>query len=255
MTNTEQPAKKGMSTGAKVAIGCGAVTLIAVIVVVVGLITGGMFLAKKAKEAGFDADLLRRNPGLAAAKMIVSANPELELEAIDEKAGTLTIRHKETGESLTVDFEDIEKGRLTFKSEKGEMTFSADESGARVHLRDEEGERQAFAFGPGADDAKIPAWIPRYPGKMTVTFTMSESGEQAGQFAIEMTGTLEDARDFYVSELEGQGFTVDVSSMAFGEARMFNVTATSEDAGRVLTVTIQDMEGKKTIINNYRVKE
>jgi hypothetical protein len=249
------PAKKGMSSGAKIAIGCGVVALIAVLVLVIGLVTGGAFLFKKAKEAGFDPELARKNPGLAAAKMVVAANPELELQRVDEKEGTLTIRHKETGETLTVDYRDIEKGKLSFKTDEGEMTFRADESGAQVQLRDESGETQVMDFGGTADDSRIPEWIPRYPGKMTVTFTMSESGEQAGQFAIEMTGALEDARDFYVSELEGQGFSVEVSSMTFGEARMFNVTATSEDASRVLTVTIQDMEGKKTIINNYRVKE
>ena len=249
------PAKKGMSSGAKIAIGCGVVALIAVLVLVIGLVTGGAFLFKKAKEAGFDPELARRNPGLAAAKMVVAANPELELKGVDEKEGTLTIRNKETGETVTVNFKDIEQGKLSFKTDEGELTFRGDESGGRVEIRDEQGQTQTMGFGVEAAGAKIPEWIPRYPGKMTVTFTMSESGEQAGQFAIEMTGDLEDARDFYVSELEGQGFSVDLSSMTFGEARMFSITATSEDAGRVLSVAIQDMDGKKTIINNYRVKE
>ena len=249
------PAKKGMSSGAKIAIGCGVVALIAVLVLVIGLFTGGAFLFKKAKEAGFDPELARKNPGLAAAKMVVAANPELELQRVDEKEGTLTIRHKETGETLTVDYRDIEKGKHSFKTDEGEMTFRADESGAQVQLRDESGETQVMDFGGTADDSRIPEWIPRYPGKMTVTFTMSESGEQAGQFAIEMTSALEDARDFYVSELEGQGFTVEVGSMSFGEARMFSVTATSEDAQSVVTMTVQDMDGKKTIIINYRIKE
>ena len=249
------PAKKGMSSGAKIAIGCGVVALIAVLVLVIGLVTGGAFLFKKAKEAGFDPELARRNPGLAAAKMVVAANPELELKGVDEKEGTLTIRNKETGETLTVNFKDIEQGKLSFKTDEGELTISGDESGARVQLRDEAGETQDMDFGGTADDSRIPGWIPRYPGKTTVMFTMSESGEQTGQFAIEIEGSLEDARDFYIAELEGQGFTTEVTSMTAGSSQMFSVTATSEDAQSVVTMTVHDMDGKKTIIINYRIKE
>ena len=44
------PPKKGMSTGAKVAIGCGVLAVVVLIVMVVAAIAGGMFLKNKAGE-------------------------------------------------------------------------------------------------------------------------------------------------------------------------------------------------------------
>ena len=44
------PPKKGMSTGAKVAIGCGILALLAIVGVVVAIVAGGMFVYRKADE-------------------------------------------------------------------------------------------------------------------------------------------------------------------------------------------------------------
>lgn len=44
------PPKKGMSTGGKVAIGCGILAVIAIVVVIVAIVAGGMFVSKKANE-------------------------------------------------------------------------------------------------------------------------------------------------------------------------------------------------------------
>lgn len=44
------PPKKGMSTGAKVAIGCGIAFLVGLVALVVAMVAGGMFLKKKAED-------------------------------------------------------------------------------------------------------------------------------------------------------------------------------------------------------------
>jgi hypothetical protein len=46
-----------MSTGAKVAIGCGILAVVAIVVVIVAVVAGGMFVSKKAKDfsGGFEA--------------------------------------------------------------------------------------------------------------------------------------------------------------------------------------------------------
>ncbi|MBD3413184.1 MAG: hypothetical protein GF421_01980, partial [Candidatus Aminicenantes bacterium] len=130
MNEEKKPEKKGMGTGPKIAIGCGVVAVVGIIIIAVVVISGGVFLSKKAKEAGIDADLLKKNPALAAAKVAIAANPELELVNVDEDSRTMTVRNKETGEKLKIDFEDIEKGRISFETEEGEMTLKADEAGA-----------------------------------------------------------------------------------------------------------------------------
>ena len=62
MTDEKKPEKKGMGTGPKIAIGCGVVAVVGIIIIAVVVISGGVFLSKKAKEAGIDADLLKKNP-------------------------------------------------------------------------------------------------------------------------------------------------------------------------------------------------
>lgn len=253
---TQQPEKKkGMGTGPKIAIGCGIVALVGIIIVVVALISGGLFLSKKAKEAGLDAELLRKNPAVAAAKVAVAANPELELVEVDENARTVTIRNKETGETLTADFEDIEKGRISFKTEEGEMTIQTDESGARAEIKDEEGETQTVEFGASPDKSKIPGWIPLYEGELTAVYTTSAGESRTGSFSIETGAGVEEVRDFYVPRLEDQGLSVKTSSFETAGTRMINLSASDENNKREITVHIQqEEEGKTTIAIQYRMK-
>jgi hypothetical protein len=251
MTNTEVPAKQGMGTGAKVAIGCGAVAILSIVVVGVVLVAGGMFVAKKAKDAGFDTELMARNPGLAAARMMVTANPELDLVDMDENRGTLTIRNKETGETLTVDFRDIEEGRLTFSTDEGEVTFRGDDSGARMEVRGETGETQTLEFGALAHRSRIPDWIPLHQGDLNVGFTATDGGKRVGMFSIETTSSRQSARDFYVAELEGRGFSPSVSSLEVPGMAMITISAPHPDGTRELTILINEAEGKTTITVNY----
>ena len=51
---------------------------------------GGYFLMRKAKQAGFDSDLLTKNPAYAAAKMAVTLNPDVETVTSDDGSGTIT---------------------------------------------------------------------------------------------------------------------------------------------------------------------
>lgn len=255
MTNAELPAKQGMGTGVKVAIGCGVVAIVAIVVVAIAVVFGGMFVANKAKEAGFDTDLMARNPGLAAARMMVTANPELDLVDMDEDRETLTIRNKETGETLTVNFQDIEEGRLIFRTDEGEVTVSADDSAARMEIRDETGETQTMEFGASADRSRIPDWIPIHQGDLNVGFRATEAGSQSGMFSIKTAASVQDVRDFYEAELEGLGFTPSSSSFESGEIRQVTIAASHPDGKREMVVLIHEMEGETTITVNYRQEE
>ncbi len=252
MTNAELPEKKGMGTGAKVAIGCGAVAVVGVIVVVVAVVVGGLFMADRAKEAGFDTELMARSPGLAAARMMITANPDLDLVDLDEERGTLTIRNKETGETLTVDFRDIEEGRVTFGTEEGEVTFRGDEEGGRMEIRDEAGETQTLEIGTAPDPSRLPEWIPIFPGELSVGYTASDGTTRVGIFTIETTASRQEVRDYYVSQLEGRGFTAAVSSMEAVGMRMITVTSSDREGQRELTILINEADDKTTVTVNYK---
>ena len=157
--------KKGLSPWAWVAIGCGGLLVVFAIVVTMS----GMFVAKK---VGDFAEDFQENPA-AAAEMLIKMNPELELVESDRDAGTMTIRNKEDGEIITVNYEDIEKGQLSFETDEGEVTFSATgdaEEGLLTVTKDGE---EAMQFG-STDTDDVPDWVPMYPGaKATGTYSAS----------------------------------------------------------------------------------
>src|SRR5262245_51615187 len=93
-----------MSPLAKVGIGCLVFAVLCAIAIGVMFSAGVHFLKKKVGD----------NPTLAAAELIIRANPELEVVDSDSKAGTLTIRNTKTGEVVTMNAKDIEDGKITF---------------------------------------------------------------------------------------------------------------------------------------------
>ena len=100
MSNGEgAPAKKGLPVWAWIGIGCGALSILVLVV----LMVGGFFVARKVQDVAADFE---ENPAMATARMIVKLNPELEEVATDEEAGTITVRNRKTGEVITVNFEE-----------------------------------------------------------------------------------------------------------------------------------------------------
>src|SRR5438045_2569653 len=68
------PAAKKTSPIVWVLVGIGAFLLL----VVVAIVAGGMLLLHKAKQAGLDPALMKRNPGLATVKIMAALNPNIE---------------------------------------------------------------------------------------------------------------------------------------------------------------------------------
>lgn len=57
----------------------------------------------------------RASNDLEAAKHLLQANPDLEVANSDATAGTVTIRNKKTGETVTLSVEDIKQGRFKMR--------------------------------------------------------------------------------------------------------------------------------------------
>ncbi len=243
-----QPAKKkGLSPLAWVGIGCGALALIALIAVGVGV----MYVGKKARDLAGDFE---SNPAMAAAKLAVQLNPELEVVESDEQAGTLTIRNKETGEVMTFDLDEIQQGKLgvlTGEGEEATITFGAGEGGVEIEAEQEgKPSRRGAAAGAGADE--IPSWVPIYPGtEPTSNFVSTTDEGTQGAFSLGTTDEPDEVLDWYADEVEGLGMTPERSTfstpvsrggLVSGEAggRQLNATVMSQDEGTLVTVTFTD---------------
>jgi hypothetical protein len=78
---------------------------------------GTYFVYRTVRNAGFDPELMRRNPGLALSRMAIAKDPDAEVVATDERAGTVTIRERGTGKTMTLKF-DPDKKRLVVVEQK-----------------------------------------------------------------------------------------------------------------------------------------
>src|SRR5205823_2767527 len=115
----------------------------------------------KARQAGIDGDLFRNNPGMAVGKMMTAVNPNLEVVRTNEGQGTVTLRDRHNGKQFTISIDAARRGSLTLKAD------------------DEDGKSGTVEIG---GDAKIPSWVPQYPGSHPeATFSAKgDSGDSAG---------------------------------------------------------------------------
>lgn len=232
--------KKGLSPWAWVAIGCGG--MIVVFFIVISL--GGMFFAKKVGDMAED---FQENPA-AAAEMLIKMNPDLELVESDRDEGTLTIRDKDSGEVITVNYEDIQEGKLSFETDEGEVTISATgdpEEGMLTVTKDGE---EAMQFGSG-EIQDVPDWVPLYPGaEATGTYSASTPDGIGGSFQMNSTDSVDDVLAYYVKQLEGDGWSVQKTEYSGPDGKGGQVIASME--GRtVMLILSSSEEGTQAMVN------
>lgn len=128
------PKKKGLPPLAWAGIGCGGLFLVAVVAI-------ALMVGTCAKKGIQMASELAANPGKAAAEAMATQHPGIEKISADDTSGQMTIRLKDNGETVTLGYSELGQGNIPFKDAAGTL----------------------LPPGPG-DLAKIPAWVPRYPG-------------------------------------------------------------------------------------------
>jgi len=248
MSNGEQaPAKKGLPIWAWVGIGCGGLLMFALVclIVVSALLSRGCgFIEEKVNEVAADFE---DNPAMATARMIVKLNPELEEVSTDEEAGTITVRNKKTGEVVTVDFDDIEEGKLVFSTDKGDVTVDAselDESGSMT-VTSEDG-TVVFATGK-ASAGDIPSWVPMYPGtEPSSRHSMRTDTTASGGFEVTTADPVADVLEFYREALESAGYAISVNTYTQDGTEGGMVNGNNEAEERSVVVIINREAGQDT---------
>jgi hypothetical protein len=207
------------------------------------LVGGGAFVYFKAKQAGLDPELMASNPALAMTKLLAATHPELEVVRIDEDNKVVTLRNKQDGKTITVDFRDIERGKFSFDVEgEGRATISGD-SGS-MEIRSDKG---TFRVGEGSA-ASLPSWIPSYPGSQPESKASVESSDgEGGSFAYKTRDSLKDVVAFYQREMKSAGFSLNVIS---GEANSASVFG-NDDRKRTLMIGAESQNGETTVSVNY----
>lgn len=210
----------------------------------IAVVGGGLFIAHKIHQA---AD----NPGMVAAKLLAAANPDVDVVSTDDARGTLTIRDKRTGKTVTMSFDDIKNGRFKFEADGKQVSIEARGDGANggVEVKTSDGETMKF----GATGDKIPAWIPTYPGTpSTQAATISRSSkEDAGATSFELKEPVGKLADYYHDALDKAGFK---ATKTMTSEQMAVVQGSDAGEKRTVVYTITSDDGKSNVNVSYRSK-
>ncbi|MDX1502510.1 MAG: hypothetical protein R3325_09105 [Thermoanaerobaculia bacterium] len=242
--------KKGLPVLAWVAIGCGAILLLAV----VGFGALGFFAVKKGKEmvqeaTGADSfeefvQELERDPVRTAAETAIRLNPELELVATDDDAGTITFRNTRTGEEATLDYDEIAQGRFSVSTEEGEYSIDSSDG---VTITGPEGQTR---FGAG----ETPSWVPLYPGvgEWETPFTTVTGDTVSGAVSGTTSDTPEAVVDHYRKWFEDRGYEVSNESMTRTPQGVFGgISGRLSDRERTVNVGVTTVGGELQVMVNY----
>jgi len=182
----------------------------------IAIFGAGLFFVHKAKQAGIDPDLWRRNPGMAAGKLVTAMNPELETVRTDDNAGTITLRNRRTGKEMTITFDQARQGRISFKAE------------------DDNGKTATVEIG-GA--GKPPIWVPEYPGSHPAYSVKgaSDSGEEGGNFTFTTDDPPSKVMSFYQDKVRDMGMEARLTTTS---ADASTLVAAREGDERSLTVVV-----------------
>ena len=238
------PGKKGSKTLVWILAGCGGILVLAVVIMAVLLSWGAH------KMKGF-AESSKRNPALMAAKIMVAVNPDLEIVAEDDNAGTLTVRNKKTGEQITMNAEDIKKGRLKFTNKKGEVvTFEGSgESGKEgFSVKSKDG---TMTFG-NASARAMPSWVPSYPGAKPMASVSKTSAEGIyGSYSFQTGDPAAKILDYFDGALNEDGFSVEKTKVEGGAMAVSTLQAKRDDGKRAVNVTVIPVAGAAQVTVQY----
>jgi len=223
----------------------GGCLVLVIIVVIVVFSTCGYF----AHKVGFDSELLQKKPELAVAKMLISANPDLEFVSIDEDRGIIRVREKKTGKELTIDLENAKNGKIVFSDEKNkslEIQTQGEGENAGVEIKSSEGTMKMGANAAG----QLPNWLHSYPGAESAgAMVFNTEKGNAGSCSFKSKDSVEAIGAYYETALKGAGLEVQKTITQIPDrGSMIILSASENGTQRKANVTVSRSE-ESTIIN------
>ena len=244
--DAQAPEVKKKSPWLWLLVGCGGLTLAAV-VVVVAVVVFGLFKARDFVED------MEGNPARAAAEVVIRSNPDLEVVDSDDAEGTFSVRNLRTGEVATLDFRDIADGKLTFTTDEGEVTMEAtpSEEGGGLTVTGPEGEAR---FGVGASVEDLPEWVPLFPNATETSGTFqTASGEEMSGAVTQLTeDTVQEVMDWFKTWLDEAGFDLTGETLTRAPQGSFGaVGGEAAERGRKVSVTVAETEEGTAVTITY----
>ena len=179
----------------------------------------GFFFFRTITGTGaYDPDLMRRDPGLAMARMAVAMNPNLALVHYHEGTGMIAMKDRTTGKVINYRL-DEQSQQLVAAPDANPAAAVASESGV-----------------PGPADSRALSWVPVYPGSAPQGMFLSQTPEGDSQtFSFLTTDSSAKVSSYYQEHLKSGGFNLTLVS---GGERGGIVQGEDTGHKRTITVTI-----------------
>jgi hypothetical protein len=192
----------------------------------VGVVGTGFFIARK----------ISRNPAAAAARLAALANKNVDVVSEDDDAGTITLRDRRTGKTVTMTFDQAKGGRFSLSAEG------------------DDGKTATMEFG--ASSGTLPSWVPAYPGSspqfnITARGDTNDGAGEGGNFTFTTSDPSSRVLSFYQDKARDMGMKVNLTSTT-ADAGM--VIASDEASHRSLTAIVGSDSGKTTVNVTYGAK-
>lgn len=196
--------------------GCLGLFLLAVIVLGAGL----WWIGGKVK--GF-----AENPEQLITELVISQHPELELVQMDSATNQVTLRDRNTGETTTVSFSEIENGTFRMKKSDG-TSIEAGPTGIRAN--DKDGNETVLGAGAATP---LPDWVPAWPGAHQVVLSSRKTanGRITGTQSFTVATSANLASTTYQKQLEAAGYIVEIEETTTPQGQVIHLTAQSGPEG------------------------
>jgi hypothetical protein len=160
-------------------------------------------------ESGWD-----ENPALAAARMALSLNPEVEV--LEANENEFRLLNKKTGEEIKLSVDDITAGNIEWKTSGGE-TGSASLASGSITGTTGDGSGASVVMGENAEG--LPAGVPGCDCDFRPVMSSTQGGKRQGVLSFTSSKTPAELTEDYKQRLEAGGFA-DISTMNMGSAHV-----------------------------------
>jgi len=154
----------------------------------------------------------------------------------DEGANTVTFKDKRTGETVTMNFDDVKKGKIVVKGNGQQSTIQAhgDGQNGTLEINSPQGNVKI-----GAGDAKPPSWAPVYPGVTPqTTFSVQGGDGESGSFWFMTKDSAKTVLSFYEQSLKQAGFTISANFTGNTDSSSGGIITADDKDKRTLVVTV-----------------
>jgi hypothetical protein len=249
---TPAPAKKGLHPLAWVGIGCG--VLIIIVMISFGALTWWGY--SKVKEAGLDPASIKDNPVLAAARVAVMGNPDLEVVDADPDTENITIRNTKTGELITVNYEDLEEGRFSWTADGEEISVDvSDAESGTVKIESSDGDGFQLTTGDAVNE-EIPDWVPVYPGTEPKNRGSMKTDEMvSGNYTTTTDDEVDEVLEYFRESLKSAGYEVNINTISNNDTGGGMINGSLKSEGRTIVVIVGSDEGATGITVTHTIKK